>query len=674
MKKTKAFISLFLSLVMVLSLAVPTFAAGLFGGDDCDCGHAPIIQVRGIGETLYDGDGNEIFSTENIINGILPVIPDLASYLITQDINTFVNAAATAVTAIFKPVMYDTNAGRTTTVTVKKPSQATPYEALTEETTNISGSEKVLAEMAYEELGDGHSYFFTYDWTANPFAIADELNTFIEEVKEKSGHSKVSICAESMGGAIVNIYLSRYPLAGRNIENLVMSNSAFNGLEMMGQLFTGNVQIDGAALAELIVQEITSNPEYEALLPYSLLFEQLALMANDIMTQGKDQIYKKIMIPVFACIPSFWVLVPQDYYEDAVDYLLNGMGGNLMSIVNNYKTVIAGTEVRINIAKFAGMSYYNVSNYNRYIAPVTPSAKMNSDGVIETKNTSAFATVADMEMTLDDTAENNNYIQAISDGYNRISPDRVIDASTCWHPDQTWFIKNLGHIAYDKEDGTGKFYIWLLTANEQYTVRTSAEYPQFMYYDTEIPELMTYQEHLDKENGDDGAGSLLPDFNFDDVLGAITGGIESILGSLGGLGGEGEGGIDIGGILGGIDLGGILGGLGDIGGMLGGVGDLLGGLLGGGGSGSTEAPEEEEEEEEEETLGDSTTDAPSSDTTTPSTPSTPSVNTGNTGSNQTTGGQSNGAGTTVEHESTYGLWMALLIAIAVIIGILLIVL
>ena len=29
MKKTKAFISLFLSLVMVLSLAIPTFAAGL---------------------------------------------------------------------------------------------------------------------------------------------------------------------------------------------------------------------------------------------------------------------------------------------------------------------------------------------------------------------------------------------------------------------------------------------------------------------------------------------------------------------------------------------------------------------------------------------------------------------------------------------------------------------
>lgn len=673
MKKTKVLISLILSIVMISSFVVPTLAAGIFGGDECDCGHAPIVQVRGIGETLYDEFGNEIFSTQNIIDGILPVIPDLASFLLTQDVSAFVNAAETAVKAIFQPVMYNNNGERENVVKVNRSSE--PFEKM--DTTNLTGSELTLAEMAYEELGDNHSYYFNYDWTANPFDVADQLHEFIQEVKEKSGHSKVTLCAESMGGAIVNIYMSKYAtsLISNDVESIVMANSAFNGLEMMGQLFTGNIQIDSEALAALIVQEITNNPEYEALLPYSLLFEQLALMANDIATAAKTELYQRIFIPVFAYMPSFWLFVPEEYYEDATDFLLQDAGSGLKGIVNNYGLILGTTKNRFDYYRSnlgGNTSLYIVSNYNRYMAPVTPASQMNSDGVIETKNTSAFATVADMGMTLDDTAPNNNYIQANSDGYNRISPDRVIDASTCWYPDQTWFIKNLGHVAYDEEDGTGKFYIWLLTSTEEYTVRTSAEYPQFMYYDTGIPELMTYQEHLDNDQPNDGIlDGFLPDFNVDNILGAITGGIESILGSIGGIGGgEGsEGGLD-------INLDGVLGGLGDVVGIIGGVGDLLGGLLGGlgGGSGSTPAPDNSGEEEIPE-------EAPAPET--PSTPEAPSTNTGstggtastgNTGSASTGGSQSNAPVQTVEHESTYNLWMALLIAIAVIVGVLLIVL
>ena len=67
-------------------------------------------------------------------------------------------------------------------------------------------------------------------------------------------------------------------------------------------------------------------------------------------------------------------------------------------------------------------------------APVTETARWNSDGVIETYNTSGFATVADMGTTL-----GADYVQAVDMGRNMISPDNIVDASTCQAPMQTWF-------------------------------------------------------------------------------------------------------------------------------------------------------------------------------------------------------------------------------------------
>ena len=201
MKKRNIIISICLVAVMLTTMLVPAFAAWGFGQDDCQCGKAPVIQVRGIGETLYV-NGEEVFSTENIISGILPVLPKLAQFLAdTNNIDLFVDAAKEAVTTIFKPVMYDNDGNRTNEVTVECSSD--PVEDYMDFGYNPT-SEQTLAYMLSQELGEDQSYIFTYDWTADPFVVADQLADFIEEVKTKSGHSTVSICAESMGGAVVN--------------------------------------------------------------------------------------------------------------------------------------------------------------------------------------------------------------------------------------------------------------------------------------------------------------------------------------------------------------------------------------------------------------------------------------------------------------------------------------
>lgn len=545
MKKIKAMLSILISLMLIICTCAPAFAAS----DDCGCGTAPVIQVRGIGETLYDGEGNEIFSTDNIINGILPVIPDLAQFLLTDDTSLFVNAVTTAVNTIFEPVMYNNNGERDKVVQVKNFS-SDPVETYMDFSGEM-GSEQTLAKMLYDEMGNNHSYLFIYDWTANPFDIAEDLNEFIQEVKEKSGHDKVSICAESMGGAITNTYFALYGFG--DVKNVVMSNSAFNGLEMLGQLFIGNPEIDGEALAELISQSIRGSAEYSSLLAYLPIFEQLALRANDIFAEAGPEIYENVLIPVFGYIPSFWCFIPEYHFEEAMDFMLQDAGYKYKTTISlYYNLVVKGTDLRVStMVNSRSINYACVSNYNRYIAPVTPSAQWNSDGVIETYNTSGFATVADMDTTLGD-----GYTQAKNTGKDMISPDNVVDASTCQAPFNTWFIKNLGHIAYGTDDGTGDFYVWLLTNQSQYNIETNSKYPQFMYYDTEIPMLMPYPtEEPEVDDGILGAiGGVLdnffPDGNIEDGI------LGDLLPEIGG----GEGGLDID-IPGGDLISGIIGSL-----------------------------------------------------------------------------------------------------------------
>ncbi len=713
MKKLKVALSLILAIALTSIMVLPAFAAG---SETCNCGHAPVIQVRGIGEKIYVGevaDENEVFSTSNIINGILPVIPQLGQFLLdTTQTDLFISAAETAVKTIFAPVMYDKNLNRVMNIgedgkVVENPVEivtscdSRPVEDYMNFDENLSEEGK-LSKALYEELGDDHVYFFTYDWTGNPVEIVADLQEFIKDVREQSKHQKVSINAESMGGAIVSLYLNTYGYG--YIENLVMANSAFNGLEMLGQLFTGNVNIDAEALTYLLVQEILGNAEYAELVPYLPILEQIVPLVNDMMQDEatKAKIYNQIFIPVFGYMPSFWSLVPSYSFDAAKDMMFGvadenswfesrpNAGSKLLQVVNKIRSASMNTD---NIVKemvgytyildlgFLGQkeivvdpkinSYANVTNYNKFIAPVTPSANWNSDGVIEVYNASGWATAADMGYTLGE-----GYVQAeLKDVANYVSPDNVIDASTCQAPDNTWFIKNLGHIKYDANDGTADFYIWLLTATEEYTINTNAEYPQFMYYDTTIPELMTWEEKAENDANSGITIPSLPGIDLEGLAGAldqVLSGLEDLLGTD--LGDLDLGNLDLGAItdlLGNINLDSILGILGSldlsaITGLLGSLGDLLGGLLGGGGETPAPAPDPGDEGDG---LGDEPTDTPS----TPDT--TPDQNTSHVGSSSVNRTHTT-TGLVIDGEPVFSVgnstWIILFILAAVIAGILII--
>ena len=67
----------------------------------------------------------------------------------------------------------------------------------------------------------------------------------------------------------------------------------------------------------------------------------------------------------------------------------------------------------------------------------------------------------------------------------------MINATTAYFPENTWFIKNEQHVGFSNAStrDNGSFYAWILTAPEGTDVYSNPNFPQFMYYFNDIEEL-----------------------------------------------------------------------------------------------------------------------------------------------------------------------------------------
>lgn len=490
MKKSrfKVTVGLLLSAVMLFSIFVPAFAVS----EDCD--NVPVISVTGINTVpLVDGNGNQIFPPDasNIVSAILPVIPALAAFLVNSDVDALLDQIIPVAQAVFEPMKYDENG-----YAVDPNSGIDRYFPDSFDNYNYEitegGEQDELSLALAEEIGGDHVYFYTYDWRRSPMDIADELNEYIQNVKKQTGHDKVAINGQSMGSCMVQAYLAKYGTG--DVKTVAMYSGAFTGLEMVGQLYTGHIELDGDGLVDIIVQAINGSPDKTSLgelLKYTTLFERVIDKLSPMLDGDRlDRLYSEVLIPCFGYFPGMWSFVPNDYFNEAIEFMTSrgNFGPKLLAEIYEYHMLVQlPMESRCKrLAESSSVNYFCTSNYNRQIAPVTPSSDWNSDGVIESAHTSAFATFADRGTTLGD-----GYTQAVNCHDDHISPDNVVDTSTCWTPEHTWIIRNMDHVKYTK-NGNASFFVWLMTADEQYTVRSNPMYTQFMYYNVSTDRLAPY--------------------------------------------------------------------------------------------------------------------------------------------------------------------------------------
>lgn len=460
----KKAVSVFLAVLLTFSVSAASFSS--YATDKCGCSHTPIVYVTGFAMTdLVANPGTEeeynVFMPETsaIVSAVARLIVPTVMLRITGDYEGFAGSLSKILNDTMKDVACDDN-GDPLNETVDVKFRADPTS----------------------EHGYRCDNRFNYDWREDVFEIAVELNEYIEKTKELTRHDKVVLKGESMGGAVIMTYLEQYGYG--SVDTVIMQSSAFNGINLVGGLFTGDLNIKTKSVMNYIGNFIEGSDPVTAF--YRCIFYALSgfLLSHvcgeldTVFTRGKDVLYEDCLRDLFGNLTGIWTFVPNEYYEQAKEYMLDEVeNATLIKKLDAYHYgVMDSTKEILDEAMNHGMKLAIISNYGKAAVPVLKNDAYQSDFLIDTARTSLGATCADFGATLPE-----GYTQCVADGHNHISCDNAIDASTCIYPEYTWFIKDMMHTWYTP--GYYDFTWWLAQHGSQPTVNESDDFPQFLYND-----------------------------------------------------------------------------------------------------------------------------------------------------------------------------------------------
>ncbi len=479
MKRLLAFILTCSILLSVLSVAA--FAAQVpYDG-------APLIVISGFGTVpLYlnanTSDAERVFfpSAKRLIKNGLQLLQPLSRLRRDGDYDTFAEKMDPLVFDIFSQSALDASGNPLHQVTVRTfPLTADHY---TDFFKNQPKDEQALVRGAIDALGAENTFFFSYDWRLDPLEHAVSLHEYIQSVQQQTGKKKVVLAACSMGGVVAMSYLSKY--GAQDVQTLILNNTAFQGITMVGEMFCKDYAVDKEMTIEYAMQ-FTQMPEQlrsfiRSAFMRSHLADRLVDFAGKLLDNTKDRTSAEVLYPLFAYMPGMWSFVNAKDYERAKQTALDPeVNRELIRKIDAYHYgVQAKAKQLLQKAVSQGCRIAILANYGKFAIPLTKSMRVCDDYLIDTALASGGAVCADVFETLPE-----SYVQKRDRGHDHISPDRVIDASTCMFPELTWFVRDMGHLDYPYGSEGMAFLMWLIRMDSQYTIRTSARYPQFMQYD-----------------------------------------------------------------------------------------------------------------------------------------------------------------------------------------------
>jgi len=350
----------------------------------------------------------------------------------------------------------------------------------------------VPAHGILDIIGEDHLYLFNYAQMGNVWENVDLLAEFIDMVRKQTGHSKVNLCAISLGGTLLTGYLDRY--GHKKLDQIVNIVATVDGSQVLGDLTTGKLRTDaefwrGGGLTELL-DTMKDRPDYARSLGF-LLELLMRFLPVPVMSWILKMIWPGLVYLLTKFVGGtqfFWALVPRERYPAAREALLKGPLNAAMrketdsfyqAQCNLYKNVLAAVAdgVRVNNIAGAGFDAGEGDTRGDYTYMQLFETRMNSDGVIHLEGATMGATCA-----LPGEKLPAGYVPK-KKGY--LSPDGTIDCSTALLPDNTWVFLGQPH-----EVGRNDALINLMTAlfaNPGMNVKTNPKkYPQYNYaMDTE---------------------------------------------------------------------------------------------------------------------------------------------------------------------------------------------
>ncbi len=480
--KMKKLVAAILAVILVFATFIPmtAFAADIEYSKDC-----PYIHVVGfMSEPLYKNPGTDEQEqvwppkSEDILTVVKKVLPSLAVASATKEWDMLCDVLIPEVKKLFDPACLDKNgnASNNTGIDYSYPSEK--VVRLSEQTT------------------------FRYDWRLSPLEIADQLNEYIEYVCRVTGKDKVCLEAHSCGGVVTMSYINKYGLD--RIKGVVLDSTAIFGETYTGELLTGQIALNTDSLTSFL-QYIMDGEEYEnlvnsvvALLSKAGVLDYIMNYLNELLNGIRERAIPEVVMPLFCRWLTIWAMCPDEYLDDAYNYVFGeacdsdpSEYAELIAKIKTYDTTVKANKVSLLKKTEENCRFGVFSSYGFSSVPATPSWNSIGDGVIDAKYTSFGATVAPFGNVLSD-----EYLYDKDTKY--ISPDKMVDASTCLFPEKTWFIKGLKHSV--NHDSLDELAAAILYYDEEVTIDTFAKYPRFLSFDNESESVV--------KNDDSGKGNI----------------------------------------------------------------------------------------------------------------------------------------------------------------------
>ncbi len=494
----KKIISVILCALMLMSVAAPMAFATDVVTD------TPVVFIRGASRNLYSSDTSDAEETQifplNVDLGavvkeaLMPCLEELAAGMLTGNFDSYCDELYNAVAPLYEDVILDKNG----------------------EASDGSGDGKNVYQFGCPVQSSNFGlwdYDFGFDMRLSPLDIAEDLKIYIDRVKAATGKEKVAIVGRCFGGNVISAYLAMYPdHAAANVESVVMYISSTVGIELIGRLFAGEIELDADNLDRFVEYAVNDLGFIEDKDLQSLIvafvdiinYAKALGLGTDalqfIIDSVKDNLVPRLALACYGSFPSYWSMVTPDMYEKARDNVFAGKedeyAGMIKKLDNYHYNVQLTYEDVMNDLQEKGVEMTVVAKYDVPVVPLYKGAEAQGDFVAETTDISFGATCAAMEKVL-----TQSYVDSLSDK-RYLSPDMKVDASTCLYPEKTWFLKDIFHT--DFPDCANRLIGEIVNSKGKLTVFDNPEYPQYLVYDSET-DTMAPVDGLDPELPEEGS-------------------------------------------------------------------------------------------------------------------------------------------------------------------------
>ncbi len=478
----KKIISLILTVTMLFCIATPALTASAASG-------CVTIYVKGYGETLVNSKGEYIWQggpVNSMMTGLKDVLDDLLKDLaygaLTGDYEDYCDRLYNAMAPAFSDLILDENGEASDGSGIGRNILTDPYH------------------ISYSQFSKG-SIEFPYDWRLSSEYNAQLLEQFINRVCREKGYSKVNVLGRCLGGNVVSALLENADEATlKKINKVIMYVPSTEGVDFISALFAGEIVIDSQAVDNFVKYSLSENDKLTESIDDELMQTVITIVQfvnqakilgvgtdiiEDILDAVKDNVLARIVRDSYGGFVGYWNMVTDEYLEKAIAFVYNTpeLQEEYAEMIKKIRSYHENVQVNARSTTHSVMDKYGIdvmviSKYNYANFPLSKDAYAHSDNTALTSATSFGATVAKFGSTLGD-----KYISAMpEENLKYLSADKIIDASSCMLPENTWFIKNIIH---DNFPASIDKLIDAFILNDNMNVFTNESYPQYMNYDKE---------------------------------------------------------------------------------------------------------------------------------------------------------------------------------------------